>query len=174
MPAVHELQYTLALAAPPAEVFAFLIRPANGLTLTDPDAGVRWLSGPEVMTRGSVNELEVRGFGLPRRVVYEVAAFEDRGDAGGTFTETMTDGPLPRFENDHVVAPAGAGGAAPAEAQAAGGCVLTETFRFAPPGGLLGLTLTADRLRGELDRGARYRHAALIDRFGAGRGGSSE
>ena len=166
MPAVHELRSALALAAPPAEVFAFLIRPANGPTLTDPDAGVRWLSGPEVMTRGSVNELEVRGFGLPRRVVYEVAAFEDRGAAGGSFTETMTDGPLPRFETDHVVAPAEAGETG--GANGAGGCVLTETYRFAPPGGLLGLTLTADRLRGELDRGVRYRHAALIARFGAG------
>ena len=163
MPAVHELQSALALAAPPAEVFAFLIRPANGPTLTDPDAGVRWLSGPEVMTRGSVNELEVRGFGLPRCVVYEVAAFEDRGAAGGSFTETMTDGPLPRFETDHVVLPVEGN-----EAPTTGGCVLTETYRFAPPGGLLGLTLTADRLRGELDRGVRYRHAALIARFGAG------
>ncbi|QDT15561.1 SRPBCC family protein [Alienimonas californiensis] len=158
MPAVHELHFTVALAAAPAEIFACLIRPEEVMTLTDPNAGVRLRSGPKVMAAGTANELEITGFGVPQRVVYTVTAFEDRGPAGGAFTETMTKGPLPVFENDHVVAPA---------AEEGDGCTVHETYRFAPPGGLLGFVLTADRLRGELEKGLAYRRRALIERFGA-------
>ncbi|MFH5806265.1 SRPBCC family protein [Alienimonas sp. DA493] len=161
MPAVHELEFSVALAATPAEVFACLIRPAEVMTLTDPNAGVRLLNGPEVMAEGTANELEVVGFGVPQRVVYTVTAFEDRGPAGGTFTETMTKGPLPVFENDHAVSPASGG-------EPDAGCTVRETYRFAPPGGLLGFVLTADRLRSELEKGLAYRRAALLERFGAG------
>ncbi len=160
MPAVHELEFSVALAAAPAEVFALLIRPAEVMTLTDPSAGVRLLNGPGAMAMGTANELEITGFGVPQRVIYTVTAFEDRGDAGGTFTETMTKGPLPTFENVHVVAP-------DLDAPGAGGCVVHETFRFAAPGGLLGFVLTADRVRTELNRGLAYRRTALIERFGA-------
>ena len=163
MPAVHEVRLSVALAAAPAEVFACLVRPAEVMTLTDPSAGVRLLGGPEVMAPGTANELEITGYGVPQRVVYTVTAFQDRGDAGGAFTETMTKGPLPTFENDHVVAPADGGGA-----EGNGGCVVNETIRFAPPGGLLGFMLTADRIRKELDAGLAYRRRALVDRFGAG------
>ena len=157
MPAVHELHFSVALAAPAAEVFDCLIRPAQVMTLTDPAAGVRLLDGPEVMAAGTAHELEITGFGLPQRVVYAVTAFEDRGPAGGAFTETMTKGPLPTFENAHAVTPNGDGD----------GCTVNESFRFAPPGGLLGFVLTADRVRGELEKGMAFRRAALIDRFGA-------
>ncbi|NNJ27643.1 SRPBCC family protein [Alienimonas chondri] len=162
MPAVHELESTVALAASPAEVFACLIRPAEVMTLTDPSAGVRLLRGPDVMAEGTANELEITGFGVPQRVIYTVTGFEDRGGAGGAFTETMTKGPLPTFVNEHVVSPAAS------EEDEAGGCVVHESFRFAPPGGLLGFVLTVDRLRAELEKGLTYRRQALLDRFGAG------
>ena len=158
---MHEVRSTLALAAPAAEVFAFLRRPADVMTVTDPDAGVRLLSGPEVMAVGTANELEITGFGLPQRVTYTVTALEDRGEAGGSFTETMTRGPLKSFVNEHAVTPAD-------PADPAGGCAVEEVFRFEPPGGLLGLVLTADRVRGELERGTAYRRRALAERFGAG------
>ncbi|MEM9703011.1 MAG: SRPBCC family protein [Planctomycetota bacterium] len=158
MSAIHELQFSVALAAPAGTVFACLIRPHEVMTLTDPDAGVRLLAGPEVMAEGTANELEITGFGLPQRVIYTVTALTDRGPDGGTFTETMTKGPLPTFLNEHVVEPADHGD----------GCVVRETFRFAPPGGLLGFVLTAERIRAELERGLAYRREALIARFGAG------
>ena len=152
-----ELNYAVALAAPAADVWDFLIRPAEVVTVTDPGAGVRLLAGPDVMALGTANELEVTGFGLPQRVVYEVTAFEPpAGAAAGRFTETMTRGPMRRFENEHVVAP-----------RPGGGCEVTDVFSFDPPTGLLGFVLTEARVRGELDSAMAYRHAALRDRFGA-------
>ena len=152
---MHERRYETRLAAPAAEVFAFLRRPAEVVTVTDPDAGVRLLGGPEVMAVGTANELEVVGFGLPQRVTYTVTALEDRGEAGGAFTESMTRGPMATFENEHEVTADGAG------------CVVREGFRFAPPGGLLGFVLTAEKIGRELDAAMTYRHRALADRFGS-------
>ena len=155
MPEVH---YSVALAAPAAEVWEFLTRPAEVVTVTDPEAGVRLMSGPDVMELGTANELEVTGFGLPQRVVYEVTAFDPpTGDETGTFTETMTRGPMAAFENEHAVAP-----------RPGGGCEASDIFRFAPPTGLLGFVLTEARVRGELESAMAYRHAALVERFGAG------
>ena len=155
---MHEVEYTVALAAPVAEVWDFLARPAQVVTVTDPEAGVRLIAGPEIMSLGTANELEVTGFGLPQKVTYEVTAFAPpAGDRGGSFTETMTRGPMIRFENEHRVVP-----------RDGGGCEAADVFRFDPPGGLLGFVLTADRVRGELDRALAYRHAKLVERFGAG------
>ena len=163
MPEAH---YTVALAAPAGDVWDFLTRPDAVASVTDPDAGVRLIDGPAVMAAGTANELEVTGFGLPQRVIYEVTAFAPpAGGGGGAFTETMTRGPMTRFENEHRVDPAGPAGDAAGDA--AGGCVVTETFRFDPPSGLLGFVLTEARVRGELDSAMAYRHAALRDRFGA-------
>ena len=153
-----EARYAVALAAPAAEVWDFLIRPAEVVTVTDPGAGVRLISGPDVMALGTANELEVTGFGLPQRVVYEVTRFAPpAGDAAGTFTETMTRGPMTTFENEHAVTP-----------RPGGGCEATDIFRFDPPTGLLGFVLTEARVRGELESAMAYRHAALVERFGAG------
>ena len=158
-----EARYAVALAAPAAEVWDFLTRPAEVVTVTDPDAGVRLIAGPDVMELGTANELEVTGFGLPQRVVYEVTQFAPpAGDAagpftGGTFTETMTRGPMTRFENEHAVAP-----------RPGGGCEAVDVFRFDPPSGLLGFVLTEARVRRELDSAMTYRHAKLVERFGAG------
>ena len=159
---MHELRFDVDLAAPAAEVWDFLIRPASVMTVTDPDGGVRLIDGPEVMAAGTVNELEVTGFGLPQKVIYEVTDFTPpAGDAPGTFTETMTKGPLSRFDNEHAVAPL------PSGDETAGGCRVTDTFRFAPPSGLLGFVLTAERMTKELTKAMAYRHAALRERFGA-------
>ena len=153
---MHERRYETRLAAPAAEVFAFLRRPTDVVTVTDPGAGVRLLTGPEEMALGTANELEVSGFGLPMRVTYTVTAFDDRGDAGGSFTESMTDGPLKAFDNDHEVT-----------ADGDGGCLVREAFRFETPGGVLGFVMTPKRIGGELDRAMAYRHRALAERFGA-------
>ena len=157
-----DLTYAVALAAPAADVWEFLIRPANVMTVTDPGSGVRLLSGPDVMAPGTANELEVTGFGLPQKVTYEVTTFQSpAGGAPGSFTETMTRGPMARFENAHHVAPV------LQDDGSAAGCRVTDVFSFDPPGGLLGFVLTADRVTSELNAAMAYRHAALRDRFGA-------
>ena len=164
---LHEVTRTVRLAAPASAVWDVLTRPAEVMAaLTDPDSGVRLLSGPAVMAPGTATELEVTGFGLPQRVTYEVAALTppagDRpGDAAGTFTEVMARGPLNRFDSVHTVTPLDLGGGT-------AGCEVTDAFVFAPPGGLLGFVLTADRISNELAAGLRYRHDALRARFGAG------
>ena len=70
-----DLTYAVDLAAPAERVWDFLTRPAEVVTVTDPEAGVRLIAGPDVMAPGTANELEITGFGLPQRVIYEVTAF---------------------------------------------------------------------------------------------------
>ena len=139
------------LAAPPEEIFDFLIRPENVIRVTAPDAGLKPVAAPEVLGQGSRIELELSGFGPPQRFLYEVIEF----DRPGKFTETLVKGPLKSFRHEHLF-----------EATPNGTRVI-DLVEFAPPGGMLGFLVTEDRIRSGLEKGLRFRHAELARIFGA-------
>ncbi len=138
------------LAAPPEEVFDFLIRPENVIRVTAPDAGLRPVGAPEVLAQGSRIELELTGLGPPQRFLYEVTEF----DRPGRFVETLVKGPLKSFRHEHLFEPA------------ASGTRVIDAVEFAPPGGMLGFLVTEDRIRQGLEKGLRFRHEELARIFG--------
>ncbi len=140
----------IIVAAPPIEVFDFLIRPENVIRVTAPSSGLKPVSAPEILEQGSRIELELNGFGPPQRFLYEVTEF----DRPGRFVETLVKGPLTSFRHEHVF-----------EATSEGTRVL-DLVEFKPPGGMLGFLVTEDRIRQGLVSGLRFRYEELSKIFG--------
>ena len=138
------------LAAPPEEVFDFLIRPENVIRVTAPNVALKPVTAPDIFEHGSRIELELSGFGPPQRFLYEIIEFEPPN----RFTETLVKGPLKSFRHEHVF-----------EATPQGTRVL-DIVEFTPPGGMLGFLVTEDRIRKGLEHGLKFRYEELSRIFG--------
>ena len=128
------------------EVFDFLARSENFLKIIPPELKVQVVAAPERLTLGSRFEVQIAGFGVPQKVIYEVTNFAEPN----AFTEAQVQGPLGRYVQEHVISQ-----------QSDGTVLVTDRVEFEPPGGFLGLLLSADRLRTSLDQGLAYRHREL-------------
>ena len=140
----------VCLARPVAEVFAFFLRPANHLLLVPPEVHVQLVHAPEQLYLGARTTLQVRRWGLRRRVVREVTAFQ----ADALLTDEQREGPFRRWVHQRRF-----------EAWTADGTRLTDTVEFEPPGGLLGLTLTTGFLLRDLEELFAYQATQLFDRL---------
>jgi ligand-binding SRPBCC domain-containing protein len=141
---------SLCLCRPPSEVLAFFLRPANLLALTPPELNLQFLDGPEVLTLGARLTWKGRRWGISRQVVTEITALEpDR-----LLIEEQREGPLRKWRRTLRFEPA-----------AEGTCV-TETVEFEPPGGALGLVVTAGAIERELQAAFAYREQRLPELLG--------
>ena len=109
-------------------------RPAEVVRLAPPGAGLRLVEAPEVVEVGARIVAEVRRWGLTRRVVTEVVSLTEPG----RLVEEQREGPFRRWVHTRTFAPA------------EGGCAVTEEIEYEPPGGMLGLTMTAEVIEREL------------------------
>jgi ligand-binding SRPBCC domain-containing protein len=133
-----------------ADVFAFFLRPANLLTLAPPELRLELVAGPEQLAQGDRVTWKGRRWGLAYTVVLEVTDLRP----GTLLTEKQVQGPLRRWEHLRRFE------AVPE------GTRLTEQIDFEPPGGLLGLTVTAGAVEQELQAAFAYRADQLRERFG--------
>ena len=131
------------LACPPERAFDFLTRPTNLDLVTPPDLNLKLVDGPERLALGA--RLTARGskFGIPQTITSEVTAFEE----GVAFTDVQVSGPFGKFVHTHRVEPASEG------------AKMTDRFEYESPGGLIGLYLTNDRIRRDLEALVEYRTA---------------
>ena len=129
------------LACPPQTVFDFLARPANVVLVTPPDLHLRLIDGPERLSLGAKITARGRKFGIPQTITSEVTAFDERVG----FTDAQVSGPFGKFVHSHRVEPIPEG------------TRMTDTFEYESPGGLIGLYLTNDRIRRDLETLAEYR-----------------
>jgi ligand-binding SRPBCC domain-containing protein len=133
------------LERPPEEVFAFLTRPANLQAIAPKDMDLVFVDAPEVLSLGSRLVFKVQGFGVVQQIEHEIISFDPpRG-----FTEKMTRGPLAYWQHDYLLEPHG------------NGAILWNRIQFEPPGGLLGMILTAERVLDHLEQSHARRSAAL-------------
>ena len=146
--AIYRTEVTLA--APPEDIFDFLVRPENVIRVTAPNVALRPVAAPEVFEQGSRIELELSGFGPPQRFLYEVIEF----DRPNRFTETLVKGPLKSYRHEHVFE------------TTPRGTLVVDHIEFSPPGGMLGFLVTEDRIRIGLEHGLRFRHEELGKIFG--------
>jgi ligand-binding SRPBCC domain-containing protein len=136
---------------PRAVVFAFFRKPANVVAVAPPDLPLRLIEGPESPAVGERFAVEVRRFGLTRRIDTEVMTMEEPSriverQAQGPFREWVLER---RFvEIDDVTE-------------------LTETITYEPPGGMLGLMMTPSAVEGELRRAYQGRPERVMGRLGA-------
>jgi ligand-binding SRPBCC domain-containing protein len=129
------------LACPPEKVFDFLARPANLLLVSPPELKMRLVDGPERLALGARITVQGSKFGIAQKVTSEVTAFEE----GVQFTDAQVQGPFGRFVHTHQVEPAD------------GGTRMLDRIEYEAPGGLLGLVLTNNRIRQDLEALAAYR-----------------
>jgi ligand-binding SRPBCC domain-containing protein len=129
------------LACPPDKVFDFLIRPANLALVSPPGLHLRLLDGPERLALGARITVQGSKFGIPQKITSEVTAFEE----GVSFTDAQVQGPFQRFVHTHRVEPS------------PGGTRMLDRFDFEAPGGLVGLILTDNRIRQDLEAVAAFR-----------------
>jgi ligand-binding SRPBCC domain-containing protein len=131
----------MSFSRPVAEVFDFFLRPANQARLSPPELHLLLVEGPERLQLGSSLTWKGRRWGVPQRVVSKVTALEP--DA--LLVVEQQEGPFARWAHAQRF-----------EATPAGTRV-TDQIDYEPPGGLLGLTVTADRVGRDLEWLFAYR-----------------
>jgi ligand-binding SRPBCC domain-containing protein len=134
-------EHVTALACPPQRLFDFLARPANLVQVWPPELHPKVTDAPERFTLGSRFTVTVRRFGIPQSITSEITAFEE----GVSFTDAQVKGPFGQFVQTHRVEPT------------EGGCRMTDRIEYEAPGGLVGLYLTNERIRDDLEASFRYR-----------------
>ncbi len=142
--AVFESRTPLPCSAERA--FSFLTRPANMKAIAPPDLDMVFVTAPEVIELGSKLVFKVRGFGIVQEFEHEIVEFEPQL----SFREKMLRGPLPKWTHDYILEPADNDLV-----------ILINRIEFEPPGGLLGMIVTEQRVRDQLQDGHVHRSAAL-------------
>ncbi|MBI1346797.1 hypothetical protein GC163_10975 [bacterium] len=130
----------------PETLFDFIIRPANMQAISPPEVGMVIVDAPEILETGSKLVFKVQGYGMVQQLEHEMVLVE----RPRILHEKMTKGPLPKWEHQYVVEPADNGQAA-----------LINKIDFEPPGGMLGMILTADRILQQLEESYAHRSEAL-------------
>ena len=132
------------------ELFNFMIRPANVMKINPPELKMNLIDVPEVLNENSVMKVDLLGFGIPQRVIYEITEFT----TPTSFTMTQKEGPVQKWIQYHQL-----------ELVNPETTILTERIDFEPPGGMLGFMITADKIHKYLDQGIGHRQAKLQDVF---------
>jgi len=146
---VFEVRLTVPCSAETA--FDFVTRPENIRKISPPDVGLAFTSPPDRYALGSRIEFKVQAFGLVREIVHEVTAF----DEPGSFVEQQVSGPFQKWIHEHRFEDAGDGRV-----------VIIDRIEFEKPGGVVGLIMTADRIRETLEIGFDFRHDKLEQLLG--------
>ena len=140
----------VSLPRPPAEVFDFLCRPANLIVLSPPELNLRLADAPDRLRLGARVTVQGRRWGIAHRMVSEVTAFEE----GVSFVEEQSEGPFRRFVHER-------------QFEAADGTTrVLDRVVFEPPGGMLGLLLTAQAIERELRQAFAFRGQKLTELLG--------
>jgi ligand-binding SRPBCC domain-containing protein len=139
---------TMSFAVPPSRVFDLLRRPAVLAQLAPPELHLHVESGPEELALGARLVLRGRRWGMAQRLVSEVTAFEP--DA--LLVLEQRQGPFRRWEHAQRL-----------KGLPEGGTYLIERVDYEPPGGLLGLTVTAAFLARELSDLFAFRGQKLAE-----------
>jgi ligand-binding SRPBCC domain-containing protein len=145
----HHYIATFEIARPAADLFAFLTRPKNLLELAPADLRLELVGAPDLLQAGSKIVWKGRRWGISVQLTHEVITF----DPDRLIVFEQKQGPFARWvhanyfekHDDHTK--------------------IVEKIEFDPPGGLLGYVLTADKIRGDIEKLTAYREKKLKEIF---------
>ncbi len=140
----------LVVPRPLPEVFDFFLDAHNLTRVSPPELHLRVVQAPPRLQLGSVVEARGRRWGVPQRIVSEVTALEPNV----SFVDEQRHGPFGKFVHTHRFA------AVP------GGTRISDVIEYEPPGGVLGLVLTAERIANDLRWIYGYRRQRLQELLG--------
>jgi ligand-binding SRPBCC domain-containing protein len=118
-----------------ARVFGVVTRPANRVRLVPERLHLQLLTEPGPLQKGSRIAIRLRRYGLAQTIELEVTDFNPTT----SFTEKQIRGPFRSWTHHYRF-----------ESTEVGGTRLTETIDYEPPGGLLGLQVTAATIERDL------------------------
>jgi ligand-binding SRPBCC domain-containing protein len=145
-------EYRTSLPCTVETAFDFLSRPANVASISPPEIGLVFVDAPDVLAMGSRFSFRVQAYGQPVQFEHEVTSFDrPRG-----FRERMVKGPLARWDHEYLFEADGSL------------AVLTNRIDFEPPGGMLGMFVTAERMLDQMETSYAQR-AEKLQRVLAGR-----
>lgn len=146
-----EFESSVDLPCTAAQLFDFLIRPANLPKVSPKELQIQLIEAPAVIELGSRITVVGRRWGIAQQMTTEVVAFETEH----LLTDEQRTGPFRSFRHTRIIDPLGES------------VRLMERIEFEPPGGLVGLFLSASRIREGLAELAGYRNRVMSDIFQA-------
>lgn len=141
----------LVIPAPVGVVFSFFRTPANLQLLAPPELQLELIAAPPRLELGSRLELKGRRWGVPQRTALEVTALE----MGKLLIEEQRAGPFRHWKQVHRFEPLGDNATR-----------LSDEVTFEPPGGMLGLLVTATFVERELTAFYEHRNRRLLELLG--------
>ncbi|MCA8987213.1 MAG: SRPBCC family protein [Planctomycetaceae bacterium] len=129
-----------------SQVFDFLTQPENLKKISPPEVGLRFLNAPEQYQLGSEVQFAIQTFGLVQKITHRITEFS----APARFVEELVSGPLPLWIHRHDFL----------EISADETRIIDE-IEFEPPGGLVGMMLTENRIIDHLDDAIYFRQKQL-------------
>ncbi|MDG2391335.1 MAG: hypothetical protein P8M30_18665 [Planctomycetaceae bacterium] len=126
--------------------FKYLSTPANLGNLTMPELQLTVEDGPEQFAMESTISFSIHVMGARIKSVHKIISF----DAPHSFVEEQVDGPFSVWKHEHLFKPLGENEIA-----------IYDVIEYEPPGGLVGLILSEDRIRSQLDEGFAHRQDEL-------------
>jgi ligand-binding SRPBCC domain-containing protein len=144
-PAMPLFESVQVFSRPAAEVFDFVCQPANLVRVSPPELHMIIIEGPARIALGSRLVVQARRWGIAQRMVSEVTAYEPNV----SFADTQVQGPFKRWVHTHILE------------EVDGGTRVRDRIDYEPPGGLLGLVMTAAMIERELRWVFDHRRKAL-------------
>lgn len=140
----------LLVQRPLEEVFDFFANPANLVKVSPPELHMQLAAGPDRLNLGSTVTVKARRWGVPHRIVSEVTAFEP----GVMFADRQRHGPFGKWDHTHRFE------------KNVGGTLIRDEIDFEPPGGMLGLVITARQIEKDLHWIFEYREKKVRELLG--------
>jgi ligand-binding SRPBCC domain-containing protein len=147
MPVFESVQ---AFPKPAAAIFDFFRQTANLIRVSPPELHMTLAEGPALIELGSRIVLQARRWGIPQRMVSQITAYQ----ANVSFEDTQVQGPFKRWVHTHLLE------------EVTGGTRVVDRVVYDPPGGLLGLVMTAGAIERELSWVFDYRRKVLAELLG--------
>jgi ligand-binding SRPBCC domain-containing protein len=132
-------------AFPVEALFDFFRRPANMVLAAPPELHLQLIEAPEVVEVGSRIVVQIRRWGLSQRIVTEVVDLEENM----RIVQEQRHGPFRSLRREQRVS------------ESNGETEVVEEITFEPPGGMLGLVMTASRIEDEMRAGLAYRERTV-------------
>ncbi|HBN78593.1 MAG TPA: hypothetical protein DD473_22840 [Planctomycetaceae bacterium] len=134
------------LSAPIDQVFDFLVQPENLSRISPPEAGLRFLDAPDRFSAGVEFQFAVQTFGMVQKITHRITEFASPLQ----FIEELVKGPLPKWIHTHDFV-----------SVSENETRIIDHIEFEPPGGIVGIMLTENRIIEHMEDGLFYRHQQL-------------
>jgi ligand-binding SRPBCC domain-containing protein len=144
------IEKEMRFARPMADVFAFFCETANLVRTLPPELNLQLVAAPDRLHLGALLTLQGRRWGVRQTVRSEITAFEPFT----LFIDEQREGPFGKWIHRHRFEAAN------------GGTRMVDQIEFEPPGGLLGLLVTADFVLKDLEWILGYRAQKLRELLG--------